>query len=171
MKDLIEYRGFVIKVDCEYRFAIQNEPFNRNQTYASLTDAKAKIDHHLMAAAKQARRKVQIPVLDRDGRRTEIRGVNVGTGYVLANGEPSAFFPDVPWIKTRLQQRLSLTERLRELNNLLQRFTIDGRRQFGRVHPDVYDNIIINLEQDIAGKTKDAQKIEEQVTEKEDTIK
>jgi len=164
--DIVEYRGYSIEVTKPlYAFVVTGPGFSdedgetgqRGTSFTRLAEAKEAIDGKIELLAKKRRTKIALHVLDRFGKPATVTGIHIGTGKLLGIEHKDGYtaadvFPDVPWIKSLLEERVRLYKRSEEIKRIIHAYRISGMREsrLSRSGGALYDQEIAKLKQDVA---------------------
>lgn len=136
-----EYNEHTITVDERYfNFHVTGPLFDSktNNIHSSLSLAKEAIDKRIAQQASQERERVHMPVVTDQGKLAVVTGVHARND-VLLGIDDSAYtvYPRERFITDAIAEVKELDKRRRELNGLLQRFSIRRTRGgYGRDHAD-----------------------------------
>ena len=157
--------------------ATEKSHYGYRASYDSLSAAKEAIDKHVSAKARITAKALDIKqvVIDKDGHRMTVHGINRNDGSVRVSGyekrdwrgqENKAFsgavYPDRQWVRDLLADKAAVTARLREIDNLLDPVEVDiGRGTYGRkVGIDEYEGRMTRMATDLEHAAQHADKVE-----------
>ena len=155
MPDTFDHKGYQIVITGEGKFAIRDTD-GEHGDFPTLAAAKSKIDE----LVKENREELHLPALTLVGEPITIRTLHRGNGDVLIHEDKErrgTVSVDAPWLRELMLEKVSLEERIKNIDHEIFGFRITRRSYGGR---ETNSHTVEAFVETYHAKTKAAQEIQ-----------
>lgn len=159
------YEGHDIYLDENYSFEV-TFPGNNTETFSKMADAVSAIDKHNALIARQNRVKFSAVMIDENGKRVNVRGIDGRNASLLGvdSDRFSHVYPDVLWVTNSFRERSELYNRITaiekekdqaiedlrtqvaSINSDLEKIQVKVKWGYGRLDPEEYEKAVTKME-------------------------